>query len=189
MAHYQTGVKSVSYVGKLLVAPPAVKDEFWGKTVIYIYEQNIQSVLGLILNKQSDRSVQDLLAHHQINYPGEEMINIGGPVNPQALVMLHTSNWSATNTMPITDQLSLSSDRMMMERIGNFDQPDLWAMYMGVCAWNNRQLDMEMRRGQYGWLIAEPNLAVMFDKNCERMWTNAIDLAAEKLTENYFTVT
>jgi putative transcriptional regulator len=178
----------MSYVGQLLIAPPSINDEFWSKTVIFIYEQNIQNVLGLVLNKPGDKPVRDLLAHHNINYPGEELLNIGGPVNPNALVMLHSSNWLTSNTMMITPEINLSSDKMMLDRVGNFDQPDFWGMYMGICAWNNRQLDMEMRRGKYGWLVAEPKIEVIFDKNPERMWNSAIDLAAEKLTESYFSI-
>jgi len=46
-------------VGNILIAPPAVKQGFWNKTVILITEHTPQGTLGIVLNKASTMSVID----------------------------------------------------------------------------------------------------------------------------------
>ncbi len=72
-------------IGQLLVAPPAQKSELWGQSVIFIYEETPVSTVGLIVNKPSERRLADLAEHHNLSYDGDELIYVGGPVNPMLL--------------------------------------------------------------------------------------------------------
>jgi putative transcriptional regulator len=181
-------------VGQLLIAPPAQTDDYWGKSVILMYEQTAQASLGLILNKQSDRSFAELAEHHGHSYSGNEMIYVGGPVNPSALVMLHTDDWSCTNTMQISGtNLRISSDRTMLKRLCAGDRPKLWRLFLGMSAWTQSQLEGEML-GKHpwskktAWVTSPSNPSIVFDVNPERMWKRSIDLAAQVMVDSYFTI-
>ena len=181
-------------VGQLLIAPPAQTDDYWGKSVILMYEQTPQTTLGLILNKQSNSSFKDLAEHHGHTYNGDEMIFVGGPVNPSALVMLHTDDWSCTNTMYIPGtKLRISSDRTMLKRLCAGDRPALWKVFLGMSAWTQSQLEGEMS-GQHpwskktAWLTAPSNTSIVFDTKSERMWKRSIDSAAHSMVESYFSI-
>ena len=46
-------------VGKLLIAPPAVKGTFWHKTVIAVTEHHAQGSVGFVLNRRSQMTVKE----------------------------------------------------------------------------------------------------------------------------------
>jgi putative transcriptional regulator len=49
----------MNLVGNLLIAPPAVKGNFWHKTVVMITEHHNQGSVGLVLNKRSNLSLKE----------------------------------------------------------------------------------------------------------------------------------
>ncbi len=180
-------------IGQLLVAPPAQKHEFWEQSVVFIYEETLASTVGLIINKPSERKLSDLAEHHNLNYSGDEPLYIGGPVNQSALVMLHTDDWVCTNTMHIGGPWRISSDRTMLQRICSGDTPRKWRLFLGMSVWTPHQLEGEMRgeppwNKKTAWINAPANESILFSKSPERAWKKSIDLAAQEMVSNYFTI-
>lgn len=183
----------MNVVGRLLVAPPAQEDDFWSESVIYIYEQNQASVVGIVLNKPSDKTVSDLAEHHGFVYPKKDLIHLGGPVNSSALVMLHTDDWICSNTMHIEGNLRVSSDKSMLKRICNSDTPQHWRMFLGMAGWIPTQLEGEISgtppwSKKTAWLLAPADQSIIFEKHPEKMWKRAIDSAVQEMTESYFSI-
>jgi len=184
----------VNMIGTLLVAPPAQEDEFWGKTVIFLYEQNPNSIVGLVLNKPSDRTLTELANHHDLEFLGPDMLYTGGPVNPQALVMLHTDDWACGNTMQIGSGYRVSSDRTMLNRICSGDRPRRWRLYLGMSVWTPAQLEGEISgkapwNKKHSWLTADTaDESIVFGKDPETIWKRSIDSAAASMVQNYFTI-
>lgn len=177
--------------GKLLVAPPAQKDRYWSQTVIFVYEVSKHNTLGLIVNKPGDRPVSDLAEHNGLNYYSNEMLYIGGPVNPQALILLHSNDWVSSNTFPITSEISVSSDREMLERVSAGDQPKHWKMCLGMSGWTNEQLEGEINGDppwdkKKSWLITPATIDVVFEKNIQRAWKKSVDYAVKTATCDLF---
>lgn len=181
-------------IGTLLVAPPAQEDEFWGKSVIFLYEQNPNTVVGLALNKPSERSLRELAEHHDLEFLGEEMLHTGGPVNPAALVMLHTNDWACGNTMQIGSDFRVSSDRSMLHRLCSGDKPRKWRLYLGMSVWTPAQLEGELSgtppwSKKTSWLTAPAEESILFGKNPDKIWEKSIELAAATMVQSYFTIT
>ena len=180
-------------IGTLLVAPPAQDDEFWGKSVVLIYEENANNTIGLAVNKPSDRTLSDLAEYHKIEYSGDELLYIGGPVNPNALVMLHSGDWACSNTMQISDSFRISSDKSMLKRICSGDRPKKWKMFLGMSAWTPAQLQGELSgvapwSKKKAWLTAPSTEQLVFGKHSESAWKRGIDLAATHAVQNFFTI-
>ncbi len=180
-------------IGQLLVAPPAQKSDLWGQSVIFIYEETPASTVGLIVNKPSERRLADLAEHHNLSYDGEELIYVGGPVNPNALVMLHTDDWACTNTMHIGGPWRISSDRTMLARLCKGDQPRRWRLFLGMSVWTPVQLEGEIKGDppwdkRTSWVTASATESILFSKSSERAWKKSIDLAAQEMVSNYFTI-
>ena len=180
-------------IGTLLVAPPAQEDEFWAKTVVFIYEQNHNSVVGLVLNKPSDRTLQELASHHDLEFLGPDVLYTGGPVNPAALVMLHTDDWACGNTMQIGERFRVSSDRTMLNRLCAGDRPRKWRLYLGMSGWTPSQLKSEISgeapwNKKTAWLTAPADESIVFGKDPDKIWTKAIDSAAASMVQSYFTI-
>lgn len=180
-------------LGTLLVAPPAQEDEFWAKSVVFLYEQNVNSVVGLVLNKPSDRTLAELASHHDLEYTGKDLLYQGGPINPSALVMLHTDDWACGNTMQIADGYRVSSDRTMLKRICSGDTPRKWRLFLGMSGWTPSQLEGELTgihpwSKKKAWLKATADESIVFGKDPETIWKKSIDSAAANMVQSFFTI-
>lgn len=182
----------MKYAGRFLVAPPSQEDDLWSQSVIFVYEETDAAVVGLVLNKASDRTVGELADHHDLEYDGEEMIQLGGPLNASALVMLHTDDWACTNTMQVPGGLRISSDRTMLERLCTGDRPKKWKLFLGMSGWTPKQLEAEIKGAapyskKNSWLIAsELDNKLIFNTDSTKMWKSALDHAIQEATESYF---
>lgn len=180
-------------VGKLLIAHPklSAQSPFY-KSVIFIYAENSQGVMGLIINKPTRFTVSNLAEARGIEFPlTKDYIRAGGPVNDKALLMLHTDDWSSSNTVDICPGLRISSDDFMIEKLAQGYQPTYWRMMGGICAWAPGQLDMELKgqepyRPENSWLTCKANEDILFTYDGERQWDKALDLSSRQLFNQYF---
>lgn len=181
----------MKHAGQLLVAPPIQEDEFWSQSVVILYEESPAAVVGLVLNKPSERTVEELAEHQGLTYSGEEKIYVGGPVNPAALVMLHTDDWTCSNTMHIKNGLRISSDGTMIQRLCEGDRPKKWRLFLGMSGWTPKQIDAEINgtppyTKKASWLVTPVNSNIIFEKDDQTMWKRALNLAIQEATASYF---
>src|SRR5438067_6513179 len=73
--------------GKLLVASPALVDPNFARTVVLITEHNDEGAMGIVLNRPSETTLEEV-APELAAVAGEGPIFVGGPVLPNALVLL-----------------------------------------------------------------------------------------------------
>jgi putative transcriptional regulator len=170
----------MNLVGNLVIAPPAVKGNFWYKTVIMVTEHHSDGSTGLVLNKRSQMSIVEFGEQlgFQINLPG--FVYLGGPVNVKSLSLLHTNDWVSKNTMRINDTFSLSSADDILPRFAMGDTPAQWRMFLGMCGWADGQLLGEIRgespwRPETSWCLATPDEDLVFGLDTKDQWNAAID--------------
>lgn len=181
-------------LGKLLVAPASHHSDYWAETAILIYDETPSSISGLILNKHTLKSVTDLAKHHNLQYTGNEMLYLGGPVNMSALILLHTGDWRGTNTLSVgnTDYY-ITSDKTMLKRLCAGDTPKQWKLFLGMSVWTPHQLEGEIEgvppwSKKSAWLITEPSDQVVFESKQRQSWNSAIDSVAHTMVDNYFSI-
>lgn len=179
----------MSLAGTLLIAPPKMKNTFWYKTVIFLTEHHQNGSMGLILNKRSQMSVSDFTENigPRMNIPGN--IYLGGPVNVKALSMLHSSEWSCSNTMQINDQFSISSAEDLLVRLGDGDAPQYFRLFLGLCGWAPRQLQEELkgspnRDHSFSWLTASANHEIVFDSDLKDQWHQAVERSGNEFVQS-----
>jgi putative transcriptional regulator len=183
----------MSKVGTVLVAHPNLpaNDSFY-KSVVYIYADNEQGSMGLILNKPTRYSVAELANSYGIEFPySRDYVRFGGPLNDKALIMIHTSDWRSTNTTHISKGVCLSSDDFMLEKLSIGYRPVYWRLTSGVCGWAPAQLDMELT-GKFpydkknSWLTCDANDDIMFGYDGEEQWEHAVKLCGKQMIDSYF---
>ena len=103
--------------GKVLVSHPSLTQGLFAKSVVYIYQHEHKGSLGVILNKRSNFSVAEIMSQKGILFDHGHMCFTGGPVNQQALQILHSDDWYSQNTLQLPQGLSISSDTVMLEKI------------------------------------------------------------------------
>jgi putative transcriptional regulator len=179
----------MNLTGKLLIAPPSVKGNFWQKTVIFVTEDHDRGSMGLVLNKESKMPIREFAQQNGLNVDIDGFVHVGGPVNVKALTLLHSSEWACGNTMRLTDHFSLSSSHDLLQRLSVGDCPNHWRLCMGLCAWAPDQLDSELfGRHPYNhnlsWLLATPNYQTVFGLDGRDQWTQGIEQSGMEFVQN-----
>ena len=183
--HFQT---IPDYRGKLLVARPHIlRDPMFAESVVYLYEQRDNMVLGLVLNKPSRMSIEDLQAMRGIRNSGAlGKLYRGGPVSDQSLLLLHTDEWQSTNTLPVGNKLCLSSDELMLDKLADGNLPNGYRLMSGMSSWSGPQLYTEINKHK-AWLVIEPSSTIFFDcDDGNDQWKSAIQLASSRIVESLF---
>ena len=182
-----------NYLGKVLIAHPNLgTDEVFHRTVIYIYQDDPRGgTVGVITNKKSRFPITDLAAEKDITFGDtSKFVYHGGPVNQQALVLLHSNDWQSSNTASAGRNLCVSSDEFMLEKLNN-EQPAYWRLFGGMCGWQPGQLDAELNgaypfRPENSWLIAHAPDPLLFGTEGDKQWQKCYELSSAQMFAQYW---
>ena len=159
---------SESLRGKLLVASPALIDPNFARTVVFLTEHNEEGAMGIVLNRPSDADVESLVPELAEIAAGEP-IYVGGPVQPEALVLLaEFSDLEAAAWIVVADVGLASADVDLDELAGAVRRGRVYAGYSG---WGAGQLEAEM--DAESWIVEPPLPAELFPENPATLW-NAV---------------
>ena len=156
-------------------------------------DDSVNGTVGLVLNKPSQTSVAQLAAQDgHAFFDTSKMVQMGGPVNKNALIMLHTDDWHSTNTASAGDKLRISSDNHMLQKMADgTDQPAYWKLFVGTSNWAPGQLTAEINgtppfgpRGM--WLTCQADEAIMFDTDGDELWHTALDMCSQQTIDQFF---
>ena len=171
-------------VGRCLMSTPQIEDPLFGQSVVLVYEQQDKGIAGLVLNKKGIHTTAEIARKHGYTLSGlPDPIYVGGPVNPNAIIMLHTTDWSSSNTMHINKDLAVSSDNLMMQRYLNGDQPKGLRFFSGCAVWTEPQLRNEMNN--HYWMVSDLTVHQVFDYNAASQWQLALENAAKSAVDSY----
>lgn len=175
--------------GKLLIAPPAVKGNFWYKTAVFVTEHHNQGSVGLTLNKRSELTLSNFGEQLGFNLTMPGYVYMGGPVNVKSLSLLHTNDWACKNTMQINDQFSISSADDILPRLEQGDQPNCWRLFLGMCGWAQGQLEGEILgippwQPATSWLTSTANLDLVFGSDGKDQWCTCLDHSGLEFAQN-----
>lgn len=174
-----------NYAGKFLIARPHL-DGVFRQTIIFVYEDGPSGTGGLILNKRTSQELKDLLATHGIPYPSKiDPIYLGGPVATNSVMMIHTDEFSSSNTLYTPKGLCISSDDLMIQKIVHGDRPREFKMLRGRSQWSPGQLKNEIE-DRNSWLITDLPNKIVFDTSKKNMWQKSIEIAGQQMFKQYF---
>jgi putative transcriptional regulator len=179
----------MNLVGNLLIAPPSVKGNFWYKTVVMVTEHHAHGSMGLVLNKRSNLTIRDFGNQIGIPLTMDGYVYQGGPVSPQSLSFLHSSEWISKNTMRLNEHYSLSSADDILPRLAMGDHPQKWRMFLGLCGWSPGQLLGEINgtapwKKETSWCTSGADLDLIFESDQKDQWCNALDRSGLEFAQN-----
>jgi putative transcriptional regulator len=181
----------MDFGGKILVSRPSYQEQWFANSAIFVYEHTPNGAAGLILNKDSNLTVSDLLRHRDIMYTGNEPVYKGGPVNQQAIIMLHSNEWKSENTHQVNKDFSITSDISMMQLLASGNKPRQWRMFVGMSGWGPGQLEDEyMGEGVFdkknSWLVTSATPALVYNYNGRDQWTKLVEQSGNEMFSQYF---
>jgi len=174
------------YKGKILVAHPHLKSSIFKQSVIFIYQDVATiSTCGVILNRTTDWTLDYVFDYKGINYDSDKLVQLGGPVDTTSITLLHTSDFYSSNTAPVNDTVSVSSDNFMFEKIAEHNEPEQWRLFVGYSAWEPKQLDYEVFE-EKAWLVTDYDSDLIFNYNGEAQWELAIEKCSQNMIDSFF---
>lgn len=163
--------------GKLLVASPVLADPNFARTVVLITEHNDDGAMGIVLNRPSDARARDLLPTLE-DVAGDDPLFIGGPVQPEAVVLLaEFSDPEAAAWIVVADVGLASAGTDVDELIPAVRRGRFYAGYSG---WGAGQLELELE--QESWIVEPPIPAELFPENPETLWHDVLERKGGQFT-------
>ena len=158
--------------GKFLVACSQLRDESFFKTAVLIVEHGTDGAMGLVINRPSPCTVADALTGH-LELPGnEELVFVGGPVEPAALFVVHNSACMDPQEAPVVPDVYMGSSAEIFEDILKAVEkcPDelKCRVFSGCAGWGPGQLEDEVERGD--WLICDAEAHYVFHEDPYAIW-------------------
>ena len=192
MKTYKDCKETVMHKGKLLVAHPSLEGTMFERSVIYVYQDNSYGTQGLILNRVSQYSVDFLLENKGFEGTHKgEYVYMGGPLQTSSISLLHTDDFSSQNTQYIGNNICISSDNFMLEKIEMGNEPWEWRILVGISGWSPMQLAMEIegntrRHKQPSWLTTDADTSIVFEYDGDKQWEKAVELCSRNMFDEYF---
>ena len=173
--------------GSLLIAHPVNAYKENNKRVVYITESHERSTIGLTLNNLSRHDLKEVFENKGIEWYGPREIYLGGEYNKHALLMLHSDEWYSSNTISVNNNLSLSSDGVMIEKMEMGNTPDWYRLFTGCKGWEPDELGHELKGRNPRWLLLpRPSIKLLVDTNHLHMWDRAVTECSQDLFNEYF---
>jgi putative transcriptional regulator len=167
---------SESLRGHCLIAGKRLRDRNFYKTVVLLVEHSSDGAMGLVINRPSSVTVAHALSEHFKLPETDDLVYVGGPVEPSALFILHNSPEFDHSESPVVPGVFVGSSEEAFEQIvrssaeGN---PDLrFRIYSGCAGWAPGQLEGELARGDWHSLPADTE--TIFGHDPYTVWENMV---------------
>lgn len=161
-----------------LIAMPGLADPNFYHTVTYICEHNAHGALGIVINRQLNIRLGELLNHMNLEAHSDEVahrpVYLGGPVQPEHGFVLHqpVDGWEAT--LRVSDAIGVTTSRDILAAIASGAGPQKSLVALGYAGWNAGQLEQEMVAN--AWLSGPADEHILFETPDEQRWEAAASL-------------
>jgi putative transcriptional regulator len=157
--------------GQLLVASPAIEDPNFARSVVAIANHDDEGALGIVLNRPSETEVADAVPELADVVDGEEVVFVGGPVQPAAIVVLAEFDDPSDAAFLIVDAVGLVSERTGLDQLG--EATARRRVYAGYAGWGPGQLEAEIERGD--WIVERALAEDVFAGHPLELWGQVLD--------------
>ena len=159
--------------GKILVADRKLKDPHFAQTVVLIVTQSEEGTLGLVLNRESDVPVIDLLKGIKEARGREDSAFEGGPVEPMSVLALLRSQNGPRGAQHVAGDIWVILDQAILkDALGAHAGPDQLRFYVGYTGWGPGQLETELEAG--AWRVVRGGADTVFDSKPESLWDRVV---------------
>ncbi|HEV7815245.1 MAG TPA: YqgE/AlgH family protein [Janthinobacterium sp.] len=172
---------TLNLANHFLIAMPSVQDPVFGGTVVYVCEHNENGVLGVVINKPTDMTMQvlferiDLPVSVELPEPMvDEPIMFGGPVQDDRGFVLHTPGARYSSSLTVTDEIAFTTSIDVLEAVAKGAGPQRMLVSIGYSGWSPGQLEDEI--GRNGWLTVGASADILFDLPIEQRYVAAMKL-------------
>ena len=156
--------------GRLLIASPALIDPNFARTVVLITEHGPEGAMGVVLNRPSETEVGDVAPELADVVVEGEPVFIGGPVQPQALVVLAEFSDSRAAAWIIAEDVGFVAADTDYGELSEVVRRG--RVYAGYSGWDAGQLEAEL--AEEAWIVEPPLPAELFPDDPLALWRDVL---------------
>jgi putative transcriptional regulator len=165
-----------SFAGHLLIASPELRQPAFDHAVILLARHDHEGALGVVINRPGGkRPIAGLLAAFGADARGvtdSVRVFIGGPVNPEIGLVIHSADYRRPDTLDIDGRVALTGAPDVLRDIGLGKGPAKSLVAFGYAGWAPGQLDDELAHGV--WVTVPEDPALVFDDDRSKVWADAL---------------
>ncbi len=162
--------------GNFLIARRTLRDLNFFHTVVFLVEHNDEGAMGVVVNRPSGTTVAEALSQHFDLPRTDDEVYIGGPVEENAMFILHNAADLAREETPVIAGIFVGSSAEVFEeavrRSANGDAELRFRVYSGYSGWTAGQLEAELERND--WLVTPATEEFVFHPKPYLVWNLVI---------------
>jgi len=158
-----------SIKGHLLVAGPGLVDPNFRRSVVLVGEHSEDGALGVVLNRGSESTVAEAVPELAAIVHGNDVVHVGGPVQPSAIVVLADFVDVERAGALVLDTIGFLPAEVDPDELGELRRARVFAGYAG---WGPGQLDDELAEGS--WIVEPAHPDDVFTPDPEGLWSDVL---------------
>lgn len=157
--------------GTLVIASPDLEGPYY-RGVLLICEHSPGGSFGILINKALDVDLpEEIIDLNNLANPNVEL-RAGGPIQPNQMMLLHSSDKMAEQTLEVCPGVYLGGDiPFLQEAVSDPTGPSI-RLCFGYAGWGPGQLEREFFSG--AWFIHPGSAKYIFDTPVDKVWQNIL---------------
>ncbi|MFP5363315.1 MAG: YqgE/AlgH family protein [Thermoleophilia bacterium] len=156
--------------GQLLIAGARLPDPNFARSVVLVCEHSAEGALGLVLNRPGELLVGEAAPELADLTGYDALIDEGGPVQPDALLVLAEFDDLAYAGIRVVENVGLVGDGSEIEDLVRATRRA--RVFAGYAGWGPGQLDAELERAD--WFVAPAGVEDIFNPDADELWARVL---------------
>ena len=171
-------MEPTNLTNQFLIAMPALSDPNFFHTVTYVCAHNDEGAMGIVINRQTDLKLGDILAQMAIEAIDEVAKDIpiydGGPVQKERGFVIHRAGGEWDAMLDVGDGMTVTTSRDILAAVARGEGPKDALIALGYAGWGAGQLEREI--AENAWLNGPADQRILFETPLEKRWEAAAAL-------------
>lgn len=175
-----TAQADIDLRGRFLLAMPAMGDDRFERSVIYILGHDHEGAMGFVVNRPTDGLTLGEIASNLPETVSETGLRnlpvyIGGPVQPESGFVLYTENPADTDNNDPSDvpHIAVTQGLDILVQAARARGPEHMLLVLGYAGWGPGQLENEIQDN--AWLICPAETADIFSPDPDGLYGRLIE--------------
>jgi putative transcriptional regulator len=157
-----------SLAGKLLISSPSLVDPNFRRTVVLMTHHDEEGAVGLVLSRPSELLIADAVPDLGDLPYADDVVYVGGPVQPEAVVVLVELEQPREDAEPIVGQVAYMPPGVETEELA----ASRARVFAGYSGWGPGQLESEL--DEPAWIVAPAEPEDVFAADPDELWRTVL---------------
>lgn len=158
--------------GTFIIASPDITSGMYFRGVILLCEHGPTGSFGILVNKALDVEIPEEVINMKEIANTRVQIRAGGPLQPNQMMLVHSSDQIPDQTLKLCDGVFLGGDlQFLQEALSNSNGPDV-RLCFGYCGWGPGQLEREFLSGM--WFLCSAQAKHVFETPSDKLWQTVL---------------